>query len=66
MNETSSVSTGVSISGGSFAVLFLYIGSYCIFFVVAMLMFEVAVHFDWNRLFAPRSYARPIQVSILR
>ena len=32
-------------------------------FVVAMSMFELAVRFDLNRLFAPRSYARPKQVS---
>jgi hypothetical protein len=66
MNETIRGIPSIDGSGGSFPVLFLTIATFFVFFVVAMSMFEVAVHFDWNRLFAPRSYARPIQVSVLR
>ena len=63
---TSGISnTGMEGSGGSFPLLSTYIALFFVFFVIAMSMFEVAVHYDWNRLFAPRSYARPIQVSAL-
>ena len=33
-----------------------------VLFVIAMAMFEIAVHLELNRLFAPRSYARPKEV----
>lgn len=48
---------------GTFSSLGFALALYLVTFVVAMTMFEVAVHFDMNRLFAPRSYARPKQVS---
>lgn len=68
MNGTITTSgiSNIEGSGGSFPLLFSLIAILFVFFVIAMSMFEVAVHYDWNRLFAPRSYARPIQVSALR
>lgn len=33
-----------------------------VLFVIAMAMFEIAVHLELNRLFAPRSYARPKEI----
>jgi len=63
MNETSSSALPPgSQSSGSFSTLYISLGLYFVMFVVAMAMFEAAVHFDMNRLFAPRSYARPKQI----
>lgn len=46
----------------SFSALAVQLGLYFVLFVIALSMFEIAVHFNLNRLFSPRSYARPKQI----